>query len=675
MKRIISILTVIALFLTVLIIPQTAGAATVINDVAVRVKAPVPGQCPYYDADIDTTGAVLFVEDDDYGVSEENGIIWFCGDVPMLPTDTFEVGESYTVRVLLLRENDSYEFSTSPKPSARINENDAYFQYGNNVYISIEYTFPALEGYTVTFAANGGSGTMAPVENVAGDYTIPACAFNPPSNKEFKCWKIGDEEWFPNENYLVTGNLTLTAQWKTVSNKQQIYNIVATSEDLDTIPTLYGKTNIPKFTITEGAPAYINATTSNFRWMKKIGEEWKIQDYARFTPGEWRAFTSIRIDGQAAATYELGNPTTLTVNGKQWTPDNGTGQPFVEPTYSCVFFSSPVYTIVDDPNIQPPILVESADMQLEGYIEGELVDSWAVVSDAKVNIDIKSLFEVKGDPLLAAPEDIKTASGVFSTQKTYVLFIEIKGQDGYDISLLDASSVSLEQAAQRMSGYYNEGTEAYNILYVLNSPATHKVLTVTNNATLESDGLILTVCSVCGKKTSTVVIPKIASVTTTQKITYNGKTKTPAVTVKDSKGKVLKKGKDYTVTYAKGRKKFGKYKITVNFIGNYGGKKVIYFEIVPKGTKVSKLTAARKSLKVKIKREKKNVSGYQIQYSLKKNFKSAKTVTLKKNSITSRTIKKLKAKKTYYVRVRTYKTYKGKKYYSAWSKTTKKKTK
>ncbi len=93
-----------------------------------------------------------------------------------------------------------------------------------------------------------------------------------------------------------------------------------------------------------------------------------------------------------------------------------------------------------------------------------------------------------------------------------------------------------------------------------------------------------------------------------------------------------------------------------------------------KKTKISKLTAARKSLKVKIKREK-SVSGYQIQYSLKKNFKSAKTVTLKKNSLTSKTIKKLKSKKTYYVRVRTYKTYKGKKYYSAWSSAKSKKTK
>ena len=61
------------------------------------------------------------------------------------------------------------------------------------------------------------------------------------------------------------------------------------------------------------------------------------------------------------------------------------------------------------------------------------------------------------------------------------------------------------------------------------------------------------------------------------------------------------------------------------------------------------------------------VSGYQIQYSTSKKFTSAKTVTVKGYKTTSKTIKSLKAKKTYYVRVRTYKTVNGKKVYSDWS--------
>lgn len=50
-----------------------------------------------------------------------------------------------------------------------------------------------------------------------------------------------------------------------------------------------------------------------------------------------------------------------------------------------------------------------------------------------------------------------------------------------------------------------------------------------------------------------------------------------------------------------------------------------------------------------------------------KNAKGNKTKTISKNKTTSYTIKKLKKKKTYYVRIRTYKKVSGKTYYSEWS--------
>ena len=59
--------------------------------------------------------------------------------------------------------------------------------------------------------------------------------------------------------------------------------------------------------------------------------------------------------------------------------------------------------------------------------------------------------------------------------------------------------------------------------------------------------------------------------------------------------------------------------------------------------------------------------GYQIQYSKKSNFKSVKKVTVKGASKKTATLKKLTAKKKYYVRVRAYKTVNGKKVYTSWS--------
>lgn len=90
---------------------------------------------------------------------------------------------------------------------------------------------------------------------------------------------------------------------------------------------------------------------------------------------------------------------------------------------------------------------------------------------------------------------------------------------------------------------------------------------------------------------------------------------------------------------------------------------------------ISKVTAKKKALTVKWKK-KSGVTGYEVQVSLKKNFKAiAKKATVKGAKKVTTTIKSLKAKKTYYVRVRAYKTVNGKKFYSKWSKVLKKKTK
>ena len=83
-----------------------------------------------------------------------------------------------------------------------------------------------------------------------------------------------------------------------------------------------------------------------------------------------------------------------------------------------------------------------------------------------------------------------------------------------------------------------------------------------------------------------------------------------------------------------------------------------------KASAVKKLTAAKKAFKVTLKSVS-GVDGYEIQYSLKKSFKKSKKVTTTK---TTKKIKRLKKKKTYYVRVRAYKTVNGVKYYSKWSK-------
>jgi len=89
--------------------------------------------------------------------------------------------------------------------------------------------------------------------------------------------------------------------------------------------------------------------------------------------------------------------------------------------------------------------------------------------------------------------------------------------------------------------------------------------------------------------------------------------------------------------------------------------------VVAKSTKILKLTARKKAFIVKWKKV--SASGYQIQYSTKKSFskKYRRTITVKSSKKVSYTVKKLKSKKKYYVRVRTYKLSGKKHVYSKWS--------
>lgn len=139
------------------------------------------------------------------------------------------------------------------------------------------------------------------------------------------------------------------------------------------------------------------------------------------------------------------------------------------------------------------------------------------------------------------------------------------------------------------------------------------------------------------------------------KITY--KTGNKKVATVNSKGKVTVKGTGKaTITVT--AKATSTYSKCVKKITVYG---------VPKKPEMKKLTAGKKKFTVQWKKDKK-ADGYQVQYSTDKKFKkNVKSVNVSKKS-TKATVKKLKKRKTYRVRVRSYKKIDGKKYYSGWGK-------
>lgn len=118
----------------------------------------------------------------------------------------------------------------------------------------------------------------------------------------------------------------------------------------------------------------------------------------------------------------------------------------------------------------------------------------------------------------------------------------------------------------------------------------------------------------------------------------------------------------FTATYT------GEYYISIY---NYGGDQYKYsleVRTINKGLetpKISSLKAGKKSFTLKW--EKVKCNGYQIQYATNKQMKKAVTKTIKKAGTTKLQVKKLKGKKKYYVRIRSYRNEKGKKKYSEWS--------
>ena len=145
---------------------------------------------------------------------------------------------------------------------------------------------------------------------------------------------------------------------------------------------------------------------------------------------------------------------------------------------------------------------------------------------------------------------------------------------------------------------------------------------------------------------------------------YTGKNITQSITVKYN-GKTLKNGTDYTVSYSN-NKSIGTATVKIAGKGSYTGTITKTFKINPAKQAIQKLTAKSKAFFVDW-AQKGSATGYEIQYATNSKFTSAKKVTITNNKTDKATVSKLSGKKKYYVRVRSYTTVKGTKYYGAWS--------
>ena len=148
-------------------------------------------------------------------------------------------------------------------------------------------------------------------------------------------------------------------------------------------------------------------------------------------------------------------------------------------------------------------------------------------------------------------------------------------------------------------------------------------------------------------------------------VTYNGKAQKPAITVYAGKKKLS--SKYYTVSY-KNNKNVGYGTVVVKGKGRYGKySETAAFKINLKKTKLSSAKSTKRKTFTTTWKKTGGNSGWQVQYSTNKKFRSGvRTVNLK-SSNTRLTVRNLKNRKKYYVRVRSYKKVGKQTWYSGWS--------
>ena len=128
----------------------------------------------------------------------------------------------------------------------------------------------------------------------------------------------------------------------------------------------------------------------------------------------------------------------------------------------------------------------------------------------------------------------------------------------------------------------------------------------------------------------------------------------------DREGKTLTEGSDYVVNYQDNNREVGRHKLNVVLQGQYAGSQTMEYTVHPKKTALTKVTGEDDGFTAKWQKRNLQVTGYQLQYSTKKDFSDGGSIkTISSAKTTSTEVYNAKSRRKYYVRVRTYKTGKG----------------
>ena len=215
----------------------------------------------------------------------------------------------------------------------------------------LTFDLPAILTYTVSFTANGGTGTMADVIGISGEYTLPANGFTAPVGKQFKAWSVGGVEKAVGDKITVTADTTVTAVWENVSEYTKKGDISAV-EATAVLPPVLGATTYTSVTITDPTDAAAKGVIiSGTSWYKKDASSiygWTqcSNGVDTFEEGTYRLSVQLRSkSNDDKEYYAMSDATTFTVNGVQWNSEEPFRDNYATSGYGYRFFVSPEFTL------------------------------------------------------------------------------------------------------------------------------------------------------------------------------------------------------------------------------------------------------------------------------------------------------------------------------------------
>lgn len=208
------------------------GVENVITSIEISgIIAPVVGETPINGANVDKIGAEV---DEEYTFwvrydASTGRLSDTYADGTLVSDTPFRTGEIYLLQIMI-NAKSGYSFAADATiiyAGSELSAPDAANPTASFGAISPDGCMAAAlinpNGasvpitYTVTFESNGGTGTMADVPGVSGEYTLPENGFTAPDGKQFKAWSVDGVEKAVGDKITVTANTTVTAVWENIS--------------------------------------------------------------------------------------------------------------------------------------------------------------------------------------------------------------------------------------------------------------------------------------------------------------------------------------------------------------------------------------------------------------------------------------------------------------------------